>query len=136
MTRAADIQRIYRDLAVISRRARARTASLEPTLTFVEHTLLAHIADGTSRAADLADLFGMDKSTISRQLASLIAAGQLRRGPRQGRDGQALELTDAGRAVLQRATKTQTEVVAARVSSWTAADIATFAALLDRYAGA
>lgn len=133
MSRERDIERVYRDLALISRRARARNAAVEPSLSFVEHTLLAHVESAGGRAADLVELFGMDKSTISRQLAALAAAGYLERGARQGRAGQDLRVTESGRRVLRRATDAQLEVIAARVSGWCAEDLHALADLLDRF---
>jgi len=131
VTRQRDIERIYANLALVSRRARARAPG---PLSFVGHTLLAYL-DGNpgSRAADLASLYGLDKSTISRQLTALERHGYLHRGERQGRDGTELTVTAEGRRLLAEATRAQLRVVAGRVASWPAADVHALAGLLDRF---
>ena len=103
-SREAALEDLYQGLSTLTRRARDLGDDLHPGLSLVAYTLLVQI-DLTSeaRAADLAAHFGLDKSTVSRQLEQLIAAGLLRReGERPGRRGYALVLTDAGNSCWPR----------------------------------
>src|ERR1700746_272159 len=98
MTREAAFEDLYHGLTTMARRARDVSDDLHPGLSLVAYTLLAEISltPGT-RAADLCAHFGLDKSTLSRQLDQLISAGLLRRdGERPGRRGSVLALTPAG----------------------------------------
>ena len=102
MTREAALEDLYQAIGTLVRRSRDLGADLHPGLSVVAYTLLVQVeAEPQARAADLAAHFGLDKSTVSRQLDQLVAAGLLRReGERPGRRGQCLALTDAGRQEL------------------------------------
>ena len=53
---------------------------LHPGVSLVAYTLLTQVdVTPEARAADRAAHFGLDKSTVSRQLEQLISAGLLRR---------------------------------------------------------
>src|ERR1700730_3369738 len=98
MTREAALEDLYHGVTTMSRRARDMSGDLHPGLSLVAYTLLTEIdlTPGT-RAADLCAHFGLDKSTLSRQLEQLLSAGRLRRGGEQpGRRGNVLALTPAG----------------------------------------
>ena len=99
------------------------------------YTLLAQIGvTPGARAADLAARFCLDKSTLSRQLDQLIAAGLLRRdGEQPGRRGQVLALTPAGEKHLAAAAQAVRCRLAGRLADWAASDIAAFALLVDRF---
>jgi DNA-binding MarR family transcriptional regulator len=104
-------------------------------LSLVAYTLLAQI-DVTPgmRAADLAAHFGLDKSTLSRQLEQLMSTGLLRRdGERPGRRGYVLVLTAAGRQHLDAAGQAVRDRLAERLTDWDDRDIATFARLITRF---
>jgi DNA-binding MarR family transcriptional regulator len=86
------------------------------------------------RAADLSAHFGLDKSTLSRQLEQLISAGLLRReGERPGRRGSVLALTPAGQQHLAAAAQAVRNRLADRLTGWDDGDIATFAQLITRF---
>ena len=99
------------------RRSRELSGELHPGLSLVGYTLLTQIdAMSQAHAADLAAYFGLDKSTVSRQLDELINAGLLRRdGERPGRRGQALVVTDEGAG---NCAKRRTACVPAWPSGW------------------
>jgi DNA-binding MarR family transcriptional regulator len=101
----------------------------------VAYTLLTQV-DATPgvRAADLAAHFCLDKSTLSRQLDQLAAAGLLRReGERPGRRGYVLALTAAGKQHLDAAAQAVRDRLAERLTEWDNRDIATFAQLVTRF---
>ena len=95
MDRTHDIARLYDELAAFARRARWLSAGLHPGLSLVAYTLLSHAAgEPDVRAADLAERYALDKSTVSRQIALLEQQGLLHRsGERPGRRGHVLEVT-------------------------------------------
>ena len=135
MTRETALEDLYQGLTTLTRRARDVGDELHPGLTLVAYTLLAQIdvTPGT-RAADLAARFCLDKSTLSRQLDQLIAAGLLRRdGEQPGRRGQVLALTPAGQEHLAAAAQAVRCRLAGLLADWDDDDIAVFARLVDRF---
>ena len=135
MTRQAALEDLYHGLTTMVRRARDTSDDLHPGLSLVAYTLLTeiHLTPGV-RAADLCAHFGLDKSTLSRQLDQLISSGLLRReGERPGRRGSALALTPAGRQHLTAAAQAVRDRLAERLTDWDDCDIATFAHLVSRF---
>ena len=135
MAREAALEDLYQGLTTLARRARDVGDHLHPGLSLVAYTLLTQIeATPGMRAADLAAHFGLDKSTLSRQLEQLISAGLLRRdGERPGRRGYVLTLTAAGRRHLDAAGQAVRNRLAERLTDWDDRDIATFAQLITRF---
>ena len=122
-------------LATMVRRSRGVGDDLHPRLSLVAYTLLTEI-DLTPgvRAIDLCAHFGLDKSTLSRQLEQLISAGLLRReGERPGRRGSVLALTPVGQQHLAAAAQRVRDRLAERLTGWDESDIATFARLVTRF---
>jgi DNA-binding MarR family transcriptional regulator len=135
MAREAALDDLYQGLTTLARRARDIGDHLHPGLSLVAYTLLTQI-DVTPgmRAADLAAHFGLDKSTLSRQLEQLISAGLLRRnGERPGRRGYVLVLTAAGKQHLDAAGQAVRDRLAERLTDWNDHDIAAFAQLVTRF---
>ena len=83
------VTHLYQGLATLMRRRAELSAEVHPGLSLPAYTVLTQIqAVPGTRARDLADLFGLDKSTISRQINELQAAGLIGRdGERPGRRG-------------------------------------------------
>ncbi len=104
-------------------------------MSLVAYTLLAQIdVTPEARAADLAAHFGLDKSTVSRQLEQLIAAGLLRReGERPGRRGCGLALTTAGQQHLAAAAQAVRCQLAEWLTDWDERDVAAFGQLVSRF---
>jgi DNA-binding MarR family transcriptional regulator len=135
MTREAALEDLYHGLTTMSRRARDMSDDLHPGLSLVAYALLTEI-DLTPgvRAVDLCAHFGLDKSTLSRQLDQLISAGLLRRdGERPGRRGSMLALTPAGQQHLAVAAQAVRDRLAERLTGWDDGDIVTFARLVTRF---
>src|SRR5262249_61260848 len=129
MTREAALEDLYHGLTTMARRARDVSDDLHPGLSLVAYTLLAEIylTPGV-RAADLCAHFGLDKSTVSRQLEQLISAGLLRReGERPGRRGSVLALTPAGQQHLASAAQALRDRLAERLTGWGGRHIAPLA---------
>jgi len=134
--RDTDISLLYEGLSFVSRQSRELGEQLHPELPLVAHSLLAFIgAEPGSRAVDVAMAYGLDKSTVSRQIVALESAGLIARTAEQpGRRGHALELTPAGAATLDGAAESSRVTLAAHLSDWADEDIAALARLLARFA--
>src|ERR1700749_1983902 len=135
MTREAALEDLYHGLTTMARRARDMSDDLHPGLSLVAYTLLSEIylTPGV-RAVELCAHFGLDKSTLSRQLEQLISAGLLRReGERPGRRGSVLALTPAGQQHLAAAAQAARNRLAERLTGLDDGDIAPFAQLVVRF---
>jgi|tagenome__1003787_1003787.scaffolds.fasta_scaffold20448401_2 DNA-binding MarR family transcriptional regulator len=124
---------VQRELTVFARRVRGVPERLHAELPFVAYSMLSSIdaVDGC-RSVDLASLYRLDKSTVSRQVGDLERRGLVARSSGPAR-GQVLTVTPAGRAVLQEAAATRQAELASRVAGWSDEELAAFAAALQRY---
>ncbi|MEZ0107222.1 DNA-binding MarR family transcriptional regulator [Catenulispora sp. EB89] len=129
------VDAIQREMTVFARRARAFAGRLHPELTLVSYTVLAHLEDsGGCLAKDLAARYGLDKSTVSRQVQALERLGFLERRPApEDHRAQMLHLTPAGADILAQVTESRYAAVAERLEGWGDEDITRFAELLTRY---
>ncbi|MED7826183.1 MarR family transcriptional regulator [Streptomyces chiangmaiensis] len=126
---------MQRELTAFARRARATAGRLHPQLSLVSYTLLGHLEQSNGcRATDLAADHGLDKSTVSRQVAALERAGLIeRRLDRDDHRVQVLHLTEAGTAILAEVTESRHTAFQERLAGWSEADLERFAAYLLRY---
>ncbi|MFJ5547158.1 MarR family winged helix-turn-helix transcriptional regulator [Streptomyces sp. NPDC093225] len=129
------VEVIERELTAFARRARAAAQRLHPELPLVSYTLLAHIEEqqGCS-ASDLAAHYLLDKSTVSRQLASLLGLGLVERRTSPD-DHRVLVLhpTPAGTELLAAAHRRRRDAYEERLADWPAEDLERFAGYLLRY---
>ena len=128
------LRHILGALREISRRAR-REAPTHADLTYVEESLLYAISDHEAPTGiGIAAALGIDKSTASRQLATLEQRGLVRRHAVPGeRRAQAFELTGPGRQLLSKAEQSRLSTVHKRTAGWSAAEVAQFEKLLARF---
>ncbi|MER6355824.1 MarR family winged helix-turn-helix transcriptional regulator [Streptomyces sp. NPDC001634] len=126
---------MHRELTTFARRARASAGRMHPELSLVSYTLLGHLEEsGGCRATDLAAHYALDKSTVSRQVASLERAGLIeRRVDPDDHRVQLLHLTDAGTRILAQVTESRREAFRERLAGWPEEDLERFAAYLTRY---
>jgi DNA-binding MarR family transcriptional regulator len=126
---------VQRELTVFARRVRGVPQRLHQELPFVAYSMLSSIdaADGC-RSVDLAALYRLDKSTVSRQVGDLERRGLVTKkaDPERGR-GRVLTVTPAGRALLRDAASARQAELARRVAAWTDEELAAFASALQRY---
>ncbi|HEY6796170.1 MAG TPA: MarR family transcriptional regulator [Kineosporiaceae bacterium] len=127
------------ELAVVMRRARGLSGALardvHPDLDAAAYGLLARIDEvGTVRVTDLASYFSVGKPTVSRQVALLEQLDLVRRTQNE-EDARSrhLSLTDAGRALLEKAREARRERTRITLDSWSTEDVALFATLLRRF---
>jgi DNA-binding MarR family transcriptional regulator len=138
----AEVAALESELSTMLRRARSFSEELaravHPDLEAAAYGLLARVVDEPGehgvRAADLADWFGIDKSTVSRQVRLLEGVGLLERigDPADARVLR-LQATDVGLERLRAARQARRERLLARIDHWERADVAELARLLARF---
>ncbi|WP_158648011.1 MarR family winged helix-turn-helix transcriptional regulator [Nocardioides houyundeii] len=116
-------------LSLYGRRARGAVERVAPELSFAEYSLLGYVrtTDG-ARAHDLAQVFGLDKSTVSRQLAGLTRRGLVERD-----ETRCLRVTPEGERLLRSARAALLDLLGERVTDWTLEERRTLADLMRRY---
>ncbi|MGW0819517.1 MarR family winged helix-turn-helix transcriptional regulator [Streptomyces viridiviolaceus] len=134
---AADtaVETIQREMTAFARRARASAGRMHPELSLVSYTLLGHLEERDGcRATDLAAHYALDKSTVSRQVASLERTGLVeRRVDPDDHRVQVLHLTESGRRILAQVTESRRTAFRERLADWPAEDLTRFASYLERY---
>jgi DNA-binding MarR family transcriptional regulator len=130
--------RLEREIALLLRRARVISArlagELHPELDGAAYGLLALLQDiGPLRASDLVARLGLDKSTVSRQVSSLVELGLVERSadPVDGR-AQVLTPSAEGSARLARIRAARRARWEADLGDWPAEDVARLGELLGR----
>lgn len=133
--RETSLDIVQRELTAFARRARAAAARMHPELSLVAYTILAHVAEQQGcRATDLAAHYLLDKSTVSRQVASLEKLGFIeRRVDETDHRVQVLHLAAGGIEVLAAARALRQESIQARLAAWDPEDLERFAGYLVRY---
>ena len=107
------LRRVRRGLA-------ERAARLEPALSATAYSLLVTLNEfGPHRAADLADLFALDKGAVSRMVHQLLELDLIERTP-DPTDGRAsiLQVTDKARTKLAEQAVRRREEFGARLAGW------------------
>lgn len=136
----AQVERLEREVSLLLRRSRSvlRTLAgrLHPEVDAAGYAVLLAIARAAPlRLVELAEEFGLDKSTMSRQVSALLRLGLVRRNP-DPLDGRAflLELSEEGRRRLDALSRARHEEWSERLEAWSTDDIATLADGLTRLA--
>ena len=126
---------IQRELTAFARRVRGRVHEVQPDLTFVAYALLDHIrATENCHAAELAGFFGLEKSTLSRQLTVLEREGLIERVPAGAdRRVRGLQLTAEGERKLHSADSRLKLTLGSQLAQWPDESLDLFAALLARF---
>ncbi|MEU9976556.1 MarR family transcriptional regulator [Streptomyces sp. NPDC051014] len=130
-----EIRGLVRELVTLSRRFRGNAERLHPDLSFVDYSLLSEMdARDGARATDLVGLYGLNKSTISRQVTALQRAGLVvREADPQDHRARLLRPSDLGRELLARADALMYREVDARTDGWAAGEVRALRGLLARY---
>ncbi len=134
MSRRTHVAALYEELSLLVRRSQEFSGEIHAGLSLVDYTLLTRIAGSPgTRAADLAALFGLDKSTLSRQVQVLIDRGLVERsGERPGKRGVVLELTHDGQDALAAAVAGVRAALGEWLDGWSEREISDFAAMVAR----
>jgi DNA-binding MarR family transcriptional regulator len=101
-------------------------------LTRLEFQVIGRLLrTGDMRAGDLAQQEGLDQSTLSRRIASLVERGLVRRqADPSDRRAQVLQLTDAGKDAYDTEQARRVQLVTDAVAHWSSPDRAELARLL------
>ncbi|MBD2843904.1 MarR family transcriptional regulator [Paenibacillus sp. IB182496] len=129
------IRQVELELAILLRRVTAMTTRRLGTLDRAAYLLLHRIdAHGPEGVKRLAQAFGLDVSTVSRQAAALEASGLVRRIPDPD-DGRAygLGITDHGLAELQATRRARQARIAELLEGWTDEERTMFGELLHKF---
>lgn len=132
--REIDIESVYHHMQMITRRANSRARQLAEPLSMVEHSLLRFIADtpGT-RATDIAEAFALNRSTVSRQVGTLLDLGYAVYDDSEAGRGRVLELTKLGQERLDASAAVHRAAVTERLEGWSEEQISDFVLALKRY---
>jgi DNA-binding MarR family transcriptional regulator len=129
---------LEREVALLLRRSRAiqgrLAGELHQDLDGAAYGLLVLLDDaGPLRASDVVGRLGLDKSTVSRQVASLVDLGLVDRAadPDDGR-AQVLSTSTEGHRRLSRLRDARRARWEADLAGWETSDVATLAQLLGR----
>lgn len=115
-----------------------RAAQVDPALSATAYPLLVTLVElGPHRAADLADLFALDKGAVSRVVHQLLELGLIERAP-DPQDGRAsiLSATAKGKERLAETADRRHQEIGARLADWAPESIAELAQGLARFNGA
>lgn len=128
---------IERQLTMLLRRVQSihiSTSSGEMNLDRSAYGILCRLADeGPQRLGALATAFGLDPSTITRQVQALEKAGLVRRRSDDGdRRAFILDLTDEGRTVLAHTRAYRRERLEELLADWPETDRTELARLLTK----
>ncbi len=130
--------RIEQQLTILLRRIqriRVTTSDGEVELDRSAYGIMCRLADeGPHRLGSLAQAFGLDPSTITRQVQSLEHAGWAERRPDPGdRRAAILDLTEEGRQVLHSTRERRRSALREAISDWPEQDQDEFGRLLEKF---
>lgn len=139
----AEVARLEHEVSLLLRRARsvlrAVAGQVHPDVDAAAYAVLLVIgrAPEPLRLADLTEEFGLDKSTMSRQVSALLQLGLVARTP-DPQDGRAflLELSPEGRRRLEEVSRARHAVWRERLAGWSAGEVGALADGLTRLADA
>jgi DNA-binding MarR family transcriptional regulator len=130
---------IERELTVLLHRVRRATIAnaleIHPELQPAAYPVLLHVVDhGPTRAADMVEHFGLDKSAISRQLAHLEALGLVQRETHPtDRRASVLRASSLAKRRVTSLRSTRRARFADKLASWSDDELAALASQLARY---
>ncbi|ASO23050.1 MarR family protein [Actinoalloteichus hoggarensis] len=129
---------VERELSMLFRRARrislSLAAEIDPALEPAAYGTLALIADaGPLRGTELVELLGLDKSTVSRQIAQLVELELVARvaDPTDGR-ARLVRITEVGADRLRGLRERRRQRLHEHFSTWSTQDLGELARLLPR----
>lgn len=136
--RRSAAEEVERELVLMFRRARNLStvvaAHVHPDLDPASYSLLLMIDEmGPMRGMDVVERIGLDKSTVSRQIATLVQLDLLERVPDPD-DGRArrVRLSELGRERLAQVRGERSKHLRTEFAAWSTEDLTTLARLLSR----
>jgi DNA-binding MarR family transcriptional regulator len=137
--RSAAVRSLEHEIGTLLRRIRRglaeRAVQVHPELNPTSYALLSTLHEhGARRASDLAELFALDKGSVSRVVHQLLELGLIERTPDPA-DGRAsiLSVTDEAVRRLVEVRENRREHFDDRLAAWDPGDIEDLAARLGRF---
>lgn len=136
--RRRSYDRLETELSLMWRQARTQSAALahqvHADLDIGGYSLMVALdTDDVHRAAELVTQFGVDKSTISRQIAALESLGFVERAPdTSDRRALIVRLTGTGREVLHAVREARRGAIREILDEWSIDDVHALGELLGR----
>lgn len=131
---SAAVGEVYDEFVNLVRFLTAGERAHDGALSLAKHSLLGYIARHPGcRATDISDTFGVNRSTVSRQLRNCVEAGLVAAEPGPTRLGHPLNLTDHGRTVLADTVGRRHDEVRAGLAGWDQDELDRFVHLLRRF---
>ncbi|MFE8596298.1 MarR family winged helix-turn-helix transcriptional regulator [Archangium violaceum] len=125
---------VHQAITLLSRNSSVRATNTFHGLSFVGYSMLAFISRSSEpTASELAERFGLEKSTVSRQLSELEEAGLLQRAPSSTPRMKALSLTALGHRRMTEIHAHQRSLLEERFRRWPKKDVEQFSRLLWRF---
>lgn len=129
-----EVAAVHAELVQLARELVAGGRDAQGGPSFAQHSVLSFVARNPGcRATDISDAFGVNRSTVSRQLRVCLESGWVRTDTGSLRTGYPLHLTDQGTAILAAADRRRLDEVRARVHAWSPAEVTQFADILRRF---
>lgn len=125
---------MYDEFVRLVRFLTAGERSQDSALSLAQHSLLGYIARNPGcRATDISEAFGVNRSTVSRQLRTCVESGWVEPTSGPARLGHPLRLTDRGTAALAATVARRHGEVRAGLDGWDEDDLDLFVRLLRRF---
>ena len=132
--RGQDSATVLRSLLAITRRGLVDARSGETRLSITDQSIVMAIADEPGiRSTDIAQMFRLNRSTVSRQLSSLITLGLVQEMPAAAGRGRPLALTPEGEEAFRGTLDTLQHVIDTHLAQWSNAEVSRFAHDLQRF---
>ncbi|MFJ4016517.1 MarR family winged helix-turn-helix transcriptional regulator [Microbacterium sp. NPDC090014] len=132
--RRTDSAAVLKSLVAITRRGLVDARAGEPTLSMTDQSIVMAIADQPGiRSTDIARMFRLNRSTVSRQLSALMSLGLVQETPSNSGRGRPLELTAEGEEAFRGTLRSLQDVIDAHLAQWTDDEVQRFAHDLRRF---
>ena len=125
---------VLRSLVAISRRGLVDARFGDAPLSVTDQSIVMAIAEQPGiRSIDIAKMFRLNRSTVSRQLSGLTALGIVREVDGTTGRGRPLELTEVGATAYHGTLDALQTIIESHLARWTDAEVARFAHDLERF---
>lgn len=125
---------VYEEFAHLVRFLTSGARAHESGLSLAQHSLLAYISRNPGcLATDISEVFGVHRSTVSRQLRHAIDEGWVEAQQGPARAGHPLRLTEYGARTLDAVSTARLDDVRTGLTGWSREDLDRFTNLLRRF---
>ena len=129
-----EVAQVYDEFVHLVRFLTAGERAHDSALSLAQHSLLGFIARHPGcRATEISETFGVNRSTVSRQVRNAVEAGWVEAMAGPVRTGNPLRLTDRGRAILDDTVLRRHGEIRVGLAGWEKDDLDRFVHLLHRF---